>query len=327
MRYLWPTAAAAAAMNLCTSASAAILTASPSTFAAVFASARSGDTVRLTTGTYGKFIFRDRSFTTPVTIDARSARFVETLTFKNVNGLTLRGGTYVVPNVLSARAISITDGVNIAVYTPVVTGFASTQGVIFTRGRNLTVNDGSFRGLKVGIGYLGVDGGTLLGNRFTRMTSDGIQIGDSRNIRASFNNCSDTRIQANAHPDCIQLWSVAGHTPQNNIELSDNVAVGPTQGFTSFNGSAGGGDRIKMLRNRIDTSYPQGIACYECRDSVITDNVLTTLVDAQHRTSLNVVGGARNTVARNSIAPHDNDDGSPEVVETGESDAAALLAN
>jgi hypothetical protein len=53
----------------------------------------------------------------------------------------------------------------------------------------------------------------------------------------------------------------------------------------------------------VSTSYPQGIACYNCVDSKFTGNVLTTLPGARWQTSMNIVGGSNNMIAYNSIGP------------------------
>lgn len=291
-------------------AAAAQLRATPANFDDVFDRARSGDTIVLAAGSYGATQLRDRTFTQPVTIDARSARFTGLLTLNAVRGLKIQGGTFAIPTGAPrySRAITMYDGGNIHIAAPTVTGHRDTTGISVNSAANVQISDGAFSGLKLGIGFTNVDGGVIERNRFARMTSDGINIADSRYIRASFNHCSDTRIQAGAHPDCIQLWSILGRPPQRNIELSDNVAEGPTQGFVSFNGSAGGADRVVMTRNRLDTSYPQGIACYNCRDSRFTYNIVRTADSAQHRTSINIVGGRNNVIADNIVSGFDDDD-------------------
>ena len=133
------------------------------------------------------------------------------------------------------------------------------------------------------------------------MSSDGINIAGSHNVTATGNSCSGTVISAGAHPDCIQMWSIAGRPVQSDITLSKNIINGPTQGLTSFTEANGGGLRISIIDNIIATSYPQGIACYGCVDSIITGNILTTLAGARWRTSINVFNGRNNIVANNSV--------------------------
>lgn len=77
--------------------------------------------------------------------------------------------------------------------------------------------------------------------------------------------------------------------------------MGATQGFTSFTPSSGGGLRIFMLNNRVNLSYSQGIACYNCVDSVFSGNMLTTIPGSDHQTRINIVGGRNNIISNNSI--------------------------
>ena len=58
-----------------------------------------------------------------------------------------------------------------------------------------------------------------------------------------------------------------------------------------------------MIGNRVNTSLPQGIACYGCIDSIITDNVLTTLPGARFRTYLRVLDGRNNIVEQQQHRP------------------------
>ena len=90
---------------------------------------------------------------------------------------------------------------------------------------------------------------------------------------------------------------------QSDIRLLNNKAYGQTQGFTSFDPDAASGIRISMIGNWVETSMSQGIACYDCFDSVITDNTLITMPGALYRTFLRVPGGANNIVMNNTIGP------------------------
>ena len=114
---------------------------------------------------------------------------------------------------------------------------------------------------------------------------------------------ADNTPSPGAHPDCIQIVERAGQPMQSDISLLNNEALAITQGFTSFDPSAASGIRISIIGNRVETSMPQGIACYGCFDSIITDNVLITLPGSKWRTFLRVPGGANNIVENNSIGP------------------------
>lgn len=285
-------------------ATAATVQATSANFTSVFKSARAGDRIILS-GSFAAFTLADQSWSSPVQIDATAARFTDSLTIRNVSGLAFTGGTFgsTTAAMRQGRAVVIYGGSGISFTTPTVNGNRTGVGIAFNGSRDISVINGKFSTLKVGLTLIGVTGGNLTGNKSLAAASDGMNIVDSHFVTASKNTCSGTVISVGAHPDCIQLWSLAGNPVQSDISLLDNVATGATQGFTSFDSSRGGGLRIIMRRNRVDTSYPQGIACYGCVDSIFTDNVLTTQPGAAYRTSMNIVGGSNNLIANNSIGP------------------------
>lgn len=175
------------------------------------------------------------------------------------------------------------------------------MGLTYSKPDNVSVTRSSFTSLRRGLSFSTVTNGKMARNKFVNSSSDGAAIVDSHFVTANRNSCSGTAPSAGAHPDCIQLWSIRGHAVQSDITLSKNIAVGKTQGFTSFTPSNGGGLRISMLNNRVDISYPQGIACYNCVDSLFQGNVLTTIVGSQFQTRMNIVGGSNNVMLDNSI--------------------------
>lgn len=289
-------------------ASAASFTATNANFQAIFAQARDGDTIILR-GNFDGIKISNRSFATPVKIDARQARFNGTVALRNVNGLEFTGGTYGSTKSAwqNAGTIRVEKSSNISFTQPRLfgNGLGRARGMTFSESQNLSVTGGIFSGFRLAIGAVSSTDGFFANNKITKSTSDGINIANSHRFTAQYNSCSGTRPSAGAHPDCIQLWSLAGNPVQSDIQLLYNIATGATQGFTSFDAARGGGLRISMIGNRVDTSFPQGIACYACFDSIITDNVLTTQPGARWRTSLNIVGGGNNRVENNSIGPFD----------------------
>jgi hypothetical protein len=285
-------------------AQAASLSATSLNLKSVFASAAPGDTIRLT-GDFGSVNLSNRNFSSTVTIDATKARFNDSLSIYSVTNLKIYGGTFgsATTATRNARAIGIFNSNNIVLQKNTVIGNGSGMGVTFQNVTNGSVVSGSFSNLKLGLGVTSSRDIRISSNLFNRMSSDGVNIADSHRVLASTNTCSGTIVGPGNHPDCIQLWSLAGRPVQSDITLSKNTATGATQGFTSFDPDRGGGLRISMLNNIVSTSYPQGIACYNCVDSKFTGNVLTTLPGARWRTSMNIVGGSNNTIAYNSIGP------------------------
>ena len=288
--------------------SAAILSADPSNLTKVFAAAKDGDTIKAS-GTFKSMALQNRTFATRVTLDATDAVFADTLTIKNVHGLNVLRGTFGSKTEMmrSLRSVSVQTSSNIKFQSNkfIGTGAIGTRdadiGMTIRESKLVQVSGANFSNLRLGIGVSSSNNIKLGSNKFVAMTSDGINIANSHRVTATSNNCSGTSIFLGAHPDCIQLWSVLGQPVQSDIALIRNVATGATQGFTSFNPQDGGGLRISMIGNIVSTTFPQGIACYNCVDSTFTDNVITTPLEAKWRTMMHIKYGTNNFIANNSI--------------------------
>ncbi len=283
-------------------AHAAILAATAANLSSVFASASGGDTIKLS-GRFGTLGLSNRAFTSTVTMDATNAQFTDTLAISDVSRLTVLGGTFGSSTgaTRTGRAVGIYNSNNVTFSKSFFVGNGTGVGITTAGAANINVSADNFRNLKLGIGVTSSNDVCISSGRFIGMTSDGINIADSHRVTATGNRCSGTAPAVGAHPDCIQLWSVLGNAVQSDIMLTRNIVSGATQGLTSFNPDNGGGLRISMIGNTISTSFPQGIACYACVDSVFTGNKLTTLPGAQWRTSINIVGGGNNIIANNTV--------------------------
>jgi hypothetical protein len=285
---------------------AAVLAATNTTIKSVFATAKDGDTIVLS-GIFGRTNLADRSFANSLTIDASNASFNGQLTMRAVAGVKVRGGLFSMAPGDAQKGLAVrvdfSDRVSFLNVAFVGAGVATERGLAFVKSTNVLVKSSRFTGLRQGIGLDSVTGALLTGNNFVASTSDGIDIANSHDVTAIGNLCKGTIPSLGAHPDCIQLWSVAGQPMQSDIRLLDNKAYGFTQGFTSFDPDAASGIRISIIGNWVETSMPQGIACYGCFDSVITGNTLITLPGAKYRTFLRVPGGTNNIVADNNIGP------------------------
>ena len=299
MRYVFRGAVAALCL-LPLPAAAAVLAANAATLKAVFAAARPGDTIRLS-GSFGQTNMSNRTFATTLTIDARAATFTGTLSFNSVGNIRLIGGHYgSATDALQGIRVMTSDQVQIS--SPTVVGnHQGSHGIDIASSTHVSVDGGSFTDLRAAVTFTRVTFGRLSGNKSLASSSDGFDIAGSHKITVTGNTCSGTAILAGNHPDCVQLWSLPGEPRNSDITISNNTAIGATQGFTSFDPDAGGGVRIAMTGNRVDTSYPQGIACYACDDSIFTGNILTTQPGSSFRTGINIVGGNRNTISGNSV--------------------------
>jgi hypothetical protein len=201
----------------------------------------------------------------------------------------------------AGSAVAVSGSSNLTFSRNRFVGNGTSAGLTLANVSDARVTAGNFNNFRLGLGVISSSDVRISSSRFIGMTSDGVNIADSQRVMATANTCMRSNPSPGSHPDCIQLWSIAGNPVQADIALVKNTAIGATQGFTSFNPNDGGGLRISMIGNIVSTSYPQGIACYGCVDSIFTDNVLTTLPGARWRTSINIVGGQSNVISNNSI--------------------------
>jgi parallel beta-helix repeat protein len=285
---------------------AAVISATGVNVQSIFATAKDGDTIVLS-GVFGRTKLDNRSFASGITIDASNAQFNGQLTMRSVSGVTITGGLFGLdPGVWqNGNTVRIDYSSRVSLINPTVVGAGVGRelGISFIKSNDINVRGGRFTGLRLGIGVSSVTNATLISNTFANSTSDGINIVDSHRVTASANICKSSAPSAGAHPDCIQMWSGAGLPMQSDIMLFKNKAYGLTQGFTSFDPTAASAIRMSMIGNLVNTSLPQGIACYGCFDSVVSNNTVLTIPGSQYRTMLHVPGGANNIVMDNSIGP------------------------
>lgn len=302
-----------AMLSVSATASATTYTATSANFSSVFYNAKAGDRIVLS-GSFGALQLRDRSFSTAINIDARKAVFNDSLLLKNVSGVNFIYGTFgsTTGTTRYGQAVVINGGSNINFNGSKFVGNGGGMGLTFTNTDDVNVTRSTFTSLSRGLAFTGVTNGLMKGNKFINSSSDGAAIVDSHFVTATRNSCSGTAPSTGAHPDCIQLWSIAGNPVQSDITLSYNTAIGTTQGFTSFTPQNGGGLRITMISNIVSVNYPQAIACYGCVDSLFANNVVRTLPGASHQARINIVGGENNIEFNNSVGAFDrNNIGTP----------------
>ncbi|MEI6418224.1 MAG: right-handed parallel beta-helix repeat-containing protein [Sphingomonadales bacterium] len=311
------TALFASAM-LASASQAATYQANATTLATVMAQAVGGDTIILS-GAFPETNLRNLTYTVPLVLDARAAQFPGGLNIRDSMGITVKGGTFGSATILPriGRGIDINGGGNIRVEGSAFQGVAGVgTGLLARNADRITVTKSTFTGLKLGLGVQTVSTSALTNNVFTNNSSDGINVADSRVVSVTGNICRGGSPAVGAHPDCVQLWSVAGQPVQSSIRVVNNKAYGPTQGFTSFDPETASGRALTFESNYLATSFPQGIACYGCVNSIFRNNTLVTLPEAQWRTSLNVVGGSGNTIIGNQFFDNriaQSQDGEPAV--------------
>lgn len=253
----------------------AVLAADPSSLNGVLAAAKPGDTVNLVAGRYGTVAIKSRTFSPPLTVVAGSATLTG-VQITNSSGITWTGGTLT------------GDPANTA---------AANYGITATLSKAITIDSVHISGYRVGIVFNQVTGGAITGNWLSNMSTDGADLAASRNITVARNACSDFAPTATAHPDCIQLWSVAGLAPAADITITANTSVGSMQGISLFNHVAngvddGGFDRVTVTGNSVFTTYGDGISIYECRGCTVRNNGVNSLPNYINKAQLYVSGGS-----------------------------------
>jgi nitrous oxidase accessory protein NosD len=314
----------ALAATLAVPAHAASLSADPNSLAKVFASAKGGDVIVLAPGDYKGVQLAGRTFSPALTLDAAKARIIG-LEVRNLEGLVISGGVFqsAAPGVhprtgqaVFRPAVRIDNARDVAVRSIRAIGPGGTQdgdpfgegtGISILRSGKVEVIGGQFRGFRGGVVLSKVDGFRLMGNQFTHMRSDGIQVGEGRNGLIEGNSCAETRIRDQEHPDCIQMWSRPTSLPTADVIIRGNKAVGKMQGIGLFNHvrngvDDGGFDRIVIEDNDLTVAYPHGIALYASRDSVVRNNRVKTMAGARWIANINIKGETRVTRCGNLVA-------------------------
>lgn len=255
----------------------AVLAATPTTLNTVVTTAQPGDTIKLVAGSYPVLTIKKRNWSPALTVDATDATIVG-VSIHTSSGINWVGGNIV--GVIAPGDLA--------------------RGSGFTAdwdSSNISVTGVHFRDLRQGIGFDRVTGGKIVGNWFTAMTSDGIDVALSRNVVIDRNTCTDFRPLPGAHPDCIQLWSRPVVPPTADVTITNNSAVGTMQGITLSNHirygvDDGGFDRIVMRGNTILNVFAGGIGMGECRNCIVRDNNINSLPNYVNKAQLYILGGS-----------------------------------
>ncbi len=304
---------------------AATLVATPANLAAMLSRAVGGDTVKLV-GTFGEVRLTNRAFTSRVTIDASSAVMNTTMVLDHDRNVAVSGGTFnIAANGQWAKGIAVYEGANVYIDGVTVHGGGTVDqfGVSFSGTHNVQVTNSKFSGLYSAIGLGSLTAGFIAKNTIVGSTSDGIDIADSHNVTAVLNSCTGTNPREGAHPDCIQMWSVAGHALTSDITVTNNNAYGSTQGFTDFDA----GLRLTISNNTVTSTYSQAVACYDCVSSTISNNHVSTLPGAAYQARVQIVRGSGNIVSGNVVGSYVEPQHNATLVDDSSIDAMMLTDN
>lgn len=308
------TVAAAVAVAGCAQGAPRELRATPANVAAVLASARDGDTVILAKGVYSQLRMPKRTFSKPLVIDATAAT-IEGLSGKDVDGVEIRGGAFRLPpafvspkngKLVYPHGVRLDQVKNVRLVGITMTGpaslpnapegtFGEGTGVLIAQSEGIEIADSRFSGLKNGVVMSRVSGFRVLRNTFAAQRSDGVTIGEGRSGLIEGNECRDTKMRDNEHPDCIQLFSRPTSPPTADIIIRKNRASGATQGIGMFNHTRdgvndGGFDRILIEDNDLNVGFPNGIGLTDARDSIVRNNRVETFPGSKYAARISIRG-------------------------------------
>lgn len=276
-----------------------------SNFNAVMKTLKPGDTLRLT-GTFETAVrFSQRDFG-GVKLDATGATLREGMLMQGVQNLTIVGGTYgrTDADTREWATLGIFNSQNISVSQATVVGNGNLRGagIRVTGSDFITVRDNRLSGHLGSILLASSSNSLITRNKMTAASSDGIQVMDSQRVIVSANSCSNFTPVAPAHPDCIQLWSVANRPLQSDIFVLNNSAIGTMQAYLSSDPKTGSGTRLTFAGNYAAVTYTHTVTCGNCTNSAFFDNVLANLPGSKNGAgSLKIGPSPTNTVGYNPL--------------------------
>lgn len=259
--------------------------------AAALAALLPGDTLRLE-GTFTTLLtLANRDFG-GVQVQAQGATLLQGIHVNNVQNLAISGGTFGSTTTTTREwyTVRLANVTNVSFSGANIVGTGSTKrsGLHVGTASLLTLRDNQVSGFLMGMHVGGATDSLITNNQFTNLLEDGLRVVSSNRVIVSENSCTSFTPHATAHPDCIQMWTgsqaaLMGRV-QSDIYLLNNTAIGAMQAFVSFDPRTFSGERITFAGNYAAVSYPHGVSCYGCRDSLIQDNVLVTLPEAKWET-------------------------------------------
>jgi hypothetical protein len=258
---------------------------------AALAALQPGDTLKLE-GTFTTVLnLTNRDFG-GVQLQAHGAMLLQGINVNNVQNLAISGGTFGSTTTTTREWYTIrfanVSNVSLAGASIVGTGSTKRSAMHVSGASYLTLRDNDVSGFVMGIQVGGTTDSLITNNRFNNLLEDGLRVISSNRVIVSENSCTNFTPHATAHPDCIQMWTASSTAlegrVQSDIYLLNNTAIGAMQAFVSFDPRTYSGERITFAGNYAAVSYPHGVSCYGCRNSLIQDNVLVTLPGARWET-------------------------------------------
>lgn len=197
------------------------------------ASAKSGDVIKLASGTYSDIGLLDVKFSGGVTITSANKDVPAELTglrLNKVEGLTFTNlvMTDKTPSTLYDFRVSNSKDItfdNVLIQGSDGNGPYTSAPFMIRGSSDITVSNSEVRHARYGISMLDNDGVTLTNNKFHDLRTDGIRGGGNSNVLIEGNNFTNFHPEENDHPDAIQFWTTGTTKSAENITIRGNTVV------------------------------------------------------------------------------------------------------
>lgn len=201
--------------------------------------AKSGDVVKVSSGTYSNIVVRDLKIAGNVTItsaDANKPAVFTDLLVQNSSGLTFQnlefaaGAGKVSPFQVRTSSNILLDKLNVH---GTLNGDVNDDGspLMIRLSNNVTVSNSEFQQAEHALSFLDNDGLKIVNNNFHDLRVDGVRGGGTSNLLISNNYFTNfypkmgTKEVSGDHPDAIQLWTTNTTASATNITITDNLVV------------------------------------------------------------------------------------------------------
>lgn len=255
-----------------------------------------GDTVMLAAGTYDKLDVRNVNYATAVKFvaaDAANKPVIKDLFVYRATGVSFESLTF--GRQLTAADFSYTKIAQVIESNNISfskSSFTSTGNVspyngtgLFVRSSNgVTVADGSFTKLAVGMATLQTQNIKVTGNMFRDLFSDGAQFAAVSNALIDKNTFTDfpsSQDTNQLHPDAIQFWTSPTDGKSTDVTISNNIILPGT----------GNGSQGIFINNEMQTDPHLRFT--------IRNNLLYNVNTQYHGISVTMVNGL--TVEGNTV--------------------------
>jgi hypothetical protein len=271
------------------------------------ADAAPGDELLLAAGAYAAFGGQNLQFAAPgVTIGPADPENPPTLAgaeLADCHGMTFLGfDWHVNPRTLNACQVYGGDRVYFRggkFQNP--EGLVGGAGVLFRDSTDVECSGFDFSDIGTAVRINDARKVRIIGNKFRRVSGDGIQSSGSSEILIHRNDLADFITAEGDHPDAIQFFTHGEPDPQTDITITDNLIVrgvgGVVQGIFLGNENGVPFQRVVITGNSLSGCMWNGIALGICESAYAAGNFVQPYVDCG--SAIVVDGGADVTVENN----------------------------